>query len=205
MTARLPSFALVALVMLLAFVHGAWAASPGDDAEIRALRAQLQQMKSDTLALDARLRELEAGRDAGSRPSATREAVPPMQAERAPMPPQVPMYAPRGPTLRQAGDPAPYEAAVDTRLGMFRVAFSPYRWIPVGSRQLVLFNTYDEAYLLDFARECPGLLTAPRIRVENFSTRVKAGEHAVVADGQRCVITTIRGLRISKLPKALRP
>ena len=212
MTVRLPSFVIpFALLALFAFVPTAAAASRNSDAEKRALRAQLAQLKSDTQALEARLRELDASSDAGSQSSASREAPPQMRAApspatRAPMAAApAPTYTPRGPAVRQAADPAPYEAAVDTRIAMFRLAFSLYRWIPVGNRQLVVFNTYDQAYLLDFANDCPGLLSASRIRIENFSTRVKAGEHAVIADGQRCLITNLRELRISKVPKALRP
>ena len=192
MTARLPSFAIpFALLALFAFAAPAFPASHNNDAEKRALRAQLEQMRSDSQALEARLRELDAGSDAGPpSPSAPRQTAPPIQAApaptmHAPMPAApTPAYTPHGPVLRQAADPAPYEAAVDSRLAMFRVAFSPYRWIPVGSSQLVVFNTYDQAYLLDFAGACPGLLSADRIRIENFSTRVRAGEHGVIAKFQ---------------------
>lgn len=211
MTVRLPSFAFP-FALLLALVPVASAASPENEAEIRALRAQLAQMKGDTQALEARLRELEAGSDTGSPSSTARDATPThMQASSAPTThaamtaASTPTYTPTGPALRQAADPAPYEAAVDTRIAMFRVAFSLYRWVPVGSRQLVVFNTYDQAYLLDFATDCPGLLYAKRIEIQNFSTHVQVGEHSVIADGQHCLITNIRELRISRLPKPLRP
>jgi hypothetical protein len=211
MTVRLPSFA-IPFALLLALVPVASAASPENEAEIRALRAQLAQMKGDTKALQARLRELEVGSDTGSPSSAARDEttahmqVSPQPTMHAAMTAtSTPTYTPTGPALRQTADPAPYEAAVDTRIAMFRVAFSLYRWVPVGSRQLVVFNTYDQAYLLDFANDCPGLLYAKRIEIQNFSTRVRIGEHAVIADGQHCLITNISELRISKLPKALRP
>jgi len=203
MTVHLPSFA-IPFALLLAFVATASMASPENDAEIRALRAQLAQMKSDTQALEARLHELEAANNAGPRSSASREATAQMQA--APMPrASISTYSPTGPALRQPADPAPYEAASDARIAMFRVAFSIYRWVPVGSRQLAVFNTYDQAYLLDFADDCPGLLHASRIEIQNFSTRVRVGEHSVIADGQHCLIANIRELRIPRLPKELRP
>ena len=215
MNVRLPSLVIpFALLALFALVSAATAASPNHDAEKRALRAQLEQLKSDTQALEARLRELDASSDADPQSSAARRTSPSMQAPpppthapmaTTPIPTPAPAYTPHGSMLRQAADPAPYEAATDTRIAMFRLAFSLYRWVPVGSSQLVVFNTYDQAYLLDFASDCPGLLSASRIRIENFSTHVKVGEHAVIADGQRCLITNIRELRISKLPKALRP
>ena len=211
MPVRLPSFAIpLVLLALFALVPTAAAASRNNDAEKRALRAQLEQMKGDTQALQARLRELDASSDPAPQSSGSSATSPQMQAAPAPVTHAptaavpAPAYTPQQPTLRQAADPAPYEAATDTRIAMFRLAFSLYRWIPVGSSQLVVFNTYDQAYLLDFANACPGLLSASRIRIENFSTHVKVGEHAVIADGQRCLITVIRELRISKLPKALR-
>lgn len=214
MTVRLqPLWSALAVLMLATAPFGP-AAAQDTDAEKRALRAQLERMKTDTQALDARLRELEARGDTPAAPPVSTAATQAPQAPQAtaqpataasPTPAPASTYTPSGPALRQAADPAPYEAAVDTRIAMFRLAFSLYRWIPVGSRQLVVFNTYDQAYLLDFASDCPGLLSASRIRIENFSTHVKAGEHAVVADGQRCLISYIFELRISKLPKALRP
>lgn len=84
---------------------------------------------------------------------------------------------------------------------MFRIAFSPYRYVPIGARQLVVYNTYDEIYLLDLADDCPGLLTTTRFQIENFSTHVTAGKHAVIADGQRCPIADIREIRPSRLPR----
>ncbi len=120
--------------------------------------------------------------------------APPLPATpSAPAPPP-----PLGPPLRQAADPAPYEKVAGAWVGMFR--YNPYRWVPVGTHQLVVYNTYDEAYLLDFASDCPGLLSAKRIQVENFSTKVVMGRDAVVADGQRCPITGIRQLMVNRLP-----
>jgi hypothetical protein len=215
MIVRLPSFAIpLALLSVFACLAPAPAAARDTDADVRALRAQLDQVKSDIRAMDARLRELEqrTTEAAASSPSGSRTAMErtsPATATPATAPAAstalTPGYTPSGPVLREAVDPAPYQAAIDARLSMFRVAMAPYRWIPAGKRQLVLFNTYDQAYLLDFANACPGLLYAKHIRIENFSTHVKIGEHAVVADGQRCLITDIGELRIVKLPAALRP
>jgi hypothetical protein len=178
-------------------------------AEADALRAQIHRMDRDQELLEDRLHELERADPAIAaervRDQAQAEAAPPTETQAPKIATPTSNYSPTGPALRQAADPAPYEAATDSRIAMFRIALSPYRWVPVGSRQLALFNTDDEAYLLDFANDCPGLLSAERIRFENFSTHVQAGEHAVIASGQRCLITNIRELRISKLPKALRP
>ncbi len=218
MTARLPSFA-IPLLLLTLIPHASATTSSENDAEIRALRAQLQQMKGDSQALEARLRELEAGSDGDPHAAAAPLREPASQASAAATPTTrtpmatpatpatalTPGYTPSGPALRQAADPAPYDSAAEGRLAMFRVAFSPYRWVPVGNRQLALFNTYDQAYLLGFATDCPGLLYTTRLQIQDFSTHVRAGEHAVIADGQHCLIATIDELNINKLPKALRP
>jgi len=129
-------------------------------------------------------------------------AAAPALAQAAPAPPQAnppPSPAPRpGPMLRKAEDPAPYEKAAISRVSMFR--YNPYRWVPVGTRQLAVYNTFDEAYLLDLAGDCPGLLTTERIKIENFSTKVVIGRDAVIADGERCPITGIRELNVNRLP-----
>jgi len=119
---------------------------------------------------------------------------PPPQAAPSPAP-----SPPSGPALRKAEDPAPYEKAAISRVSMFR--YNPYRWVPVGTHQLAVYNNYDEAYLLDLGGDCPRLLTAERIQVENFSTRVVAGRDGVIADGQRCAITGIRELNVNRLPR----
>ena len=82
---------------------------------------------------------------------------------------------------------------------MFR--YNPYRWVPVGTHQVAVYNTYDEAFLLDLAIDCPGLLSADRIKIENFSTKVVMNRDAVIADGQRCLITGIRQLNTARLPQ----
>jgi hypothetical protein len=131
-------------------------------------------------------------------------AVPaPAQAPAPPPPQMAPPPAPApapppGPVLRKADDPAPYEKATISRVSMFH--YNPYRWVPVGTHQLAVYNTFDEAYLLDLAGDCPGLLTTERIRIENFSTKVVIG-NAVIADGERCAITGIRELSVNRLSR----
>jgi hypothetical protein len=188
----------------------AYASDPASHtAEADALRAQIHRMDRDQELLEGRLHELETS-DPAIAAERFRKPAPAdvAQAPQAPVPRMAtpaPDYAPTGPALRQAANPAPYEAALDARIAMFRVAMSIYRWVPVGRRELAVFNTYDEAYLLEFVDDCPGLLYASRIEIQNFSTRVRAGEHGVIAAGQRCVIKNIYELRIPRLPKELRP
>ncbi len=181
------------------------------ETEKRALRDQILRMDHEQEPIEACLEKL--GHDeALSRIScpfhddsdvpvrAPAVEVPTTMAAPPPPLPAVPVVsAPaQGPALRAAVDPGPYEKAAGDRVGMF--FYNPYRWVPVGTRQLAVFNSYDDAYLLDFDAPCPGLLTTRRIQIENSSTKVYAGKHAVIADGDRCPIVAIRELQVRRLP-----
>ncbi len=182
-------------------------------AEVSALRDQIHRMDREQELIENRLHELEKDdppaarehRQAEPPPAPTTatpsppQVQPPAPPAPAPAPPSAPPPPPPGPTLRQAADPAPYEKAAGSRVSMFR--YNSYRWVPVGTRQLVVYNTYDDAYLLEFASDCPGLLSAERIKVENFSTKVVVGRDGVLANGQRCAIADIRELNVGKLPR----
>lgn len=184
-----------------------------------AVRGQIHRLDHDQELLENRLRELEhedpailaetasAGEASGTSdhygsevapPPAPVAAPPPPMLSAAPPPPPSPAPPAFGPTLRQAADPAPYEKAVIGYVSMFH--YNPYKWIPVGTHQVVIYNTYDEAYLLDLANDCPGLLSTDHIQVENFSTKVVVNRDAVIADHQRCPITGIRELNTNHLP-----
>jgi hypothetical protein len=198
------------------------------EAEKQALRDQIERMDHDQEPIEKCLEKLEHDEplnrvscpfhdDSGPAAPATIEQPP--KPSMAAAPPQPAMPPPRiappsapspqlapspvpspqhGPVLRKADDPAPYEKAVISRVSMFR--YNPYRWVPVGTHQLAVYNTYEEAFLLDLDGDCQGLLTTERIQIENFSTRVVAGKDAVIADGQRCLITGIRELYVNRLP-----
>lgn len=193
-------------------------AHAGNDAsretEKQALRDQIKRMDHEQEPIEACLERLEHD-ELLSRISCPfhddSDATVPAPAVEAPIaiaPPPPPPHAaevsmapapPKGPALRLAVDPGPYEKVAGDRVGMF--FYNPYRWVPVGARQLAVFNSYDDAYLLDFAAPCPGLLTTRRIQIENSSTKVYAGKHAVIADGDRCPIVAIRELRVRGLPQ----
>jgi len=197
------------------------------EAEKQTLREQIQRMDREQEPIEKCLEKLEhdepLGRiscpfhDDGEQaappaatarpPKASIVSTPPPAALPAPPPPPPPPQAapppapssPPGAVLRKAEDPAPYEKAAISRVSMFH--YNDYRWVPVGTHQLAVYNSYDEAYLLDLDGDCPRLLTAERIKVENFSTRVVVGRDAVVADGQRCAIAGIRELNVNRLPR----
>jgi len=189
------------------------------EAEKVALRDQIQRMDHEQEPIEACLEKLEHDaplsrvscpfHDEGDQAAPMQAAEPMRSAPESPPPPMIQPHAPPppapppppqqlGPMLRQAADPAPYEKAIISRVSMFH--YNSYRWVPVGTRQLVVYNTWDDAYLLDFAADCPGLLTAERIKVENFSTKVVAGRDGVIADGQRCAIVGISELNAKRLP-----
>jgi hypothetical protein len=178
---------------------------PSLGAREEALRTQIHRMDRDQELIEDRLSELEKSDPPPLPTQATQPstpaavempppASPPPQMTPSPMPPP----APPGPTLRRAADPAVYEKAARDRVSMFR--YNPYRWVPVGTHQLAVYNTYNEAYLLDLSADCPGLLTTERITIESFSTQVFAGKNGVLAGDERCAITQIRELDVFRLP-----
>lgn len=194
------------------------------EAEKQTLREQIQHMDREQEPIEKCLEKLEHDEPLGrvscafhddgepaapatmaQPPEPSMVAAPPQEALPPPPPPPpqtTPSPAPApepGPVLRKAEDPTPYEKAAISQVSMFR--YNPYRWVPVGTHQLAVYNSYDEAYLLDLDGDCPRLLTTERIRVENFSTKVVVGRDAVIADGQRCAITGIRELNVNRLPR----
>lgn len=184
-------------------LHAIETAHPTDRDGRDALRQRIHDISSDQQLLESRLRELErpqaAGSAAGTNP-VTPSPPPPSSPPQPQAPPPV-AAAPAvslGPPLRKAADPAIYLKAAGDRRSMFN--YNPYRWIPVGTRQLAVYNDYNDAVLLDLENDCPTLLTARKIDIENFSTRVYVNKSAVVADGVRCVIVGIRELYTNRLP-----
>ncbi|MBS0456425.1 MAG: hypothetical protein JSS44_03685 [Proteobacteria bacterium] len=187
-------------------LHALDAGQPGASGDRDALRAKIRQIGNDQDLLEQRLRELQwEGRDpsyTGTSPAPPPPAPPP--APLAPLatpmalpPPPPPPPVAQGPKLREAADPAPYLKAAGDAVGMF--FYNPYKLIPVGTHQLAIYTNFDEAYLLDLDGDCPALLTARKITIENFSTRVIAGRHAVLADDVRCPISGIRKLYVNRL------
>lgn len=185
-------------------LHALDAGQPGASGNRDALRAQIRQIGNDQDLLEQRLRELQ--RENSGAAAAAPPAPAPLATPMAPPPPPAPTVAPppppppavaQGPKLREAADPAPYLKAAGDAVGMF--FYNPYKLIPVGTHQLVVYTNFDEAYLLDLDGDCPGLLTARKITIENFSARVIAGRHAVLADGERCPIADIRKLYVNRL------
>lgn len=195
-------------------------ASTGSN-EVQALRQDIERMKSDLLVLDARLRKLEqrgstsmpprpapAPAVAGERTSAPAPTAKPAHSgstgtdrpAATPVAAPAPVAPTRAPAIRQAVDPAPYLAAHGERVPMFQMS-DMVAWRLLGPEQLVVWAYDDEAYLLDLQRDCPGLYSAEKIRVENFSTRVQVDRDAVLADGDRCPIIAIRKLENIRAPR----
>ncbi|MBS0193264.1 MAG: hypothetical protein JSR34_03395 [Proteobacteria bacterium] len=189
-------------------LHAYQQTHPDDDAGADALRGKIRDVSRDQALLGNRLRELRA-QDAGAAPTPPAPPPPPEQASAPPppappsmreaAPPPAPPPPLPGPTLRQAANPAPYLKAAGDAVSMFW--YNPNRWIPIGdTSQLVVYNSYDDAYLLRFSQPCPALLTASKISIENFSTRVYAGRSSVEAGDAKCLIVGIHQLYANRLP-----
>ena len=162
-------------------------------------KAEIEQRKQDILLQEAELRvmELQMARQAATQKPAAKPVV------TAKVSPPMPIAAliPPAPTPRRSNvDPAPYEASFVGRVSVFRVSQSS-KWLVLDEKRVVYWVVNDEAYLLNLAQTCPGLLTAEKLKLENFSTKVRAGKDSVVVSGQRCLIESIIMLGGRKLPK----
>ena len=159
-------------------------------------KAEIEQRKQDILLQEAELRvmELQMARQAATqKPAAKPVVVAKVSSPAVPIPP--------APTpQRSSVDPAPYEASFVSRVSVFRVNQSS-KWLVLDEKRVVYWVLDDEAYLLNLEQACPGLLTAQKLKLENFSTKVRAGKDSVVVSGQRCLIESIIMLGGRKLPK----
>lgn len=193
--------ALMLALLLLAspLALGQSSVTPED---LAAAKAEIERLKQDLLLKEAQLRvmELQAAQQK-STPIPKPAAKPMPQAKSVEMaktgsPP--PMIAP---AARKAMiNAAPYEASIQGRVQMFRTDQSA-KWLTLDEKRLVYWVLDDEAYLLNLTDICPGLLTANKLKLENFSTKVRAGHDHVVVDNQRCLIGFIEKLGGRSLPK----
>ena len=97
-------------------------------------------------------------------------------------------------------DPKPYEASVIQPVALFRTDGSA-KWLVLDEERVVFWVVDDEAYLVNLAVTCAGLLDAKKLRLENFSSRVRAGHDGVLFNDQRCQIKSIEKLGGRSLPK----
>ncbi|MGH8107269.1 MAG: DUF6491 family protein [Arenimonas sp.] len=200
--------ALTAVTLALSLLVGpnAWAQEPVTQADLNRLRSEIELLKQDIEIKEAELRvmELQLARQSGTPTPipAPKPAAKPVKTV-APKPAEVAMPAApvaAAPLKRANVDPRPYEAAATGRLNFFRTTQSS-NWLVLDEKRLVFWVLDDEAYLLTLSHPCAGLLDAERIKLENFSNKVRAGQDGVVFNDQMCLIETITKLSGRTLPK----
>ncbi len=181
------------------------AQSSATQADLNRVRAEIASLKRNIEIKEAELRVLESqmARQSANPASAPKPAPSPAKAPEsttvtvsAPVPAAIPASARR----RSNVDPAPYEAAITSRVSQFRTNQSS-EWLILDEKRIVFWVLDDEAYLLNLTQYCEGLLSAKNLSLENFSTRVRAGKDGVVFDNQRCLIESIAKLGGRSLPK----
>lgn len=177
------------------------AQSSVSQADINQAKAEIEQLKQDLQLKEAQLRvlELQMARKASAPtpvPAPTKAvAVSPAAKAPAAIAPQAPHTL-----LRSSVDSSPYEASVVGRVPAFRMTPSD-NWVVLDEKRMVYWVLDDEAYLLNLSDNCPELLNAARLRLENFSTKVRAGQDGVLVGNQRCLIASIEKLGGHRLPK----
>ncbi|MEO8000311.1 MAG: DUF6491 family protein, partial [Arenimonas sp.] len=177
-------------------------------ADINRARSEIERLKQDIQLKEAELRvlELQMARQAAlpapvAKPK-SKTAAEPKTSPSMPMAAALPAPTPNpAPALKRANvDPTPYEASIIGRIQAFRTTTTS-KWLVLDEQRLIYWVLDDEAYLLNLTENCPGLLTAERMKLESFSNKVRAGEDGVVFANQRCLIQSIEKLGGHKLPK----
>lgn len=185
----------------------ALAQSAVTQADVSRTKAEIEILKQDLQIKEAELGLLELQMARQALATAAPVAKPinrPMAAVKAPVVATIPA-PPRDETTapiaqRANVDPSPYEASVTGRVSMFRMTPSSM-WRVLDEKRLVYWVVDDEAYLLNLAQICPGLLSTQKLKLENFSTKVLAGRDHVIFGDQRCLIDSIARLGGRSLPK----
>lgn len=198
---------LVAITLALTLFSSAdvSAQTPVSQADINRAKAEIELLKQDIEIRQAELRlmELQLARQSAS--PAPKPASKPAAMATTPVPAVAPSpaFAATAPTLppkRADVDPAPYEKSSVGRVPQFRTTQSS-KWLVLDEKRVVFWVLNEEAYLLNLAQTCPGLLDAEKIKLESFSTKVRAGHDGIVFSGQRCLIESITKLGGKNLPK----
>lgn len=194
---------VVALLFSILSSSGLLAQVAVTQADVSRVKSEIERLKQNISIKEAELRkmELQIMRQAsgtkspgsGNKTSATKPVTPissDLSEQESPNP--VPK--------RSNIDPSPYEAAITGRISSFRMSQSA-KWLVLDEKRIVYWILDDEAYILNLTLACPGLLDATKLKIENFSTRVRAGHDHVFFDNQSCLIDSISILGGRSLPK----
>lgn len=96
-----------------------------------------------------------------------------------------------GPAERRAERLAEYERHAGAPVDSFHF-WDMKRFEVLGERQLAVWTTIDDAWLLTVRKPCPGLEFASAVGIGSTQRRVSARFDTVNFDGMRCQIETIR-------------
>ena len=200
--------AVIAVSLSLMIFTGASAPAQSSvtPADVNRAKAEIELLKHDIQIKEAELRvlELQIARQAATSGPVIKPSMKPVRAEKAPIetttPPLPTSKLPTHLVQRANIDPLPYEASITARVLMFRMTPSSM-WRVLDEKRLVYWVVDDEAYLLNLEQICPGLLSAEKLKLENFSTKVRAGRDHVIFGDQRCLIESIAQLGGRSLPK----
>ncbi len=202
--------AMVAVMLLFSAISSpdSRAQATVTEADISRAKSEIELLKQDIQIKEAELRlmELQLARQSSSLAPRAKTAAKPMTSDNAAQSRPVsqpaalstpePLAAPK----RANVDPKPYEASVTQRIAMFRTDGSA-KWLVLDEERVVFWVLDDEAYLVTLAVTCNGLVDAKRLKLENFSSKVRAGHDGVLFDDQRCQIQSIDKLGGRSLPK----
>lgn len=200
---------LVAITLALTLFSSASvsAQAPVTQADINRAKAEIELLKQDIEIRQAELRvmELQLARQSASpapkpaaRPATAMAPAP--QVSPSPASTASPGPSPTLPLNRADVDPTPYEKSSLGRVPQFRTTQSS-KWLVLDEKRVVFWVLNEEAYMLNLMQTCPGLLNAEKIKLESFSTKVRAGHDGIVFGGQRCLIESITKLGGKNLPK----
>jgi len=176
-------------------------------ADVSRARSEIELLKQNIQIKEAELRLMEQQLARQSTVSPTKTTSKPVtsanaaQAKPVSQPVPAPLTPESTPAPKRANvDPKPYEASVVQRIAMFRTDGSA-KWLVLDEERVVFWVLDDEAYLVNLAVTCSGLLDAKSLKLENFSSKVRAGHDGVLFDDQRCQIQSIQKLGGRALPK----
>lgn len=193
----------VTLVLSILSSSGLSAQAAVTQADINRVKSEIERLKQHISIKEAELRTMElqiARQTSGTaspgsgKKSAAIKPVTQMPSDSSEQ--ESPSPAPK----RSNIDPAPYEAAITGRISSFRTSQSA-KWLVLDEKRIVYWILDDEAYILNLTLACPGLLDTNKLKVENFSTRVRAGHDHVFFGNQSCLIDSISILGGRSLPK----
>lgn len=199
------NLAAFVLLFLVSVSTSLQAQTPVTQADIQRVKSEILLLKQDIEIKEAELRMLElqmtrqtTAAQAKTKPVAASKPTVSEMVTSSPLTTTT-VQAPR----RANVDPTPYEQSITGYVPVFRPNQST-KWLVLDEKRVVYWVLDDEAYLLTLALACEGLLGADKLKLERFSTKVRAGSDGVIVDDRRCLIESIAKLGGRKLPKAPR-